>query len=80
MITNSQGQVAIRYYQPAPKAVRIGKKNYAFACSNGIPYSWSWVDAEDVNKILAQLGGCCGGKRLIFSPVSDEAGKRLGLI
>lgn len=64
MITNDQGQVALKYYQPAQvlsQATPSGK-DYVFIPRASI--SMAWVEAEDVENLLARKAGCnCGGKQ-----------------
>jgi hypothetical protein len=47
---NSQGQVALRYYQPAPTLVRAGDKDYYADVRAAI--SLAWVDPDHVAEVL----------------------------
>jgi hypothetical protein len=73
MIENAvyvDSKVAIFYYQPIPKYVKVGTKEYVFDCQHGI--SLVFVTEEEVQPMLDAIGGCCGGKRKIMylaSPV-----------
>ena len=67
----SNGKVAVRYYQPTPKYVRIGDKEYVCTVQHGV--SLLLVDESEVPALLAVEGGCCGGKRKIFSLCGQEA-------
>ena len=67
----SEGKVALRYYQPAPKYVKIGNKEYVTDVKHSV--SMLLVPEEDVPALLAHEGGCCGGKRRVFSLASQEA-------
>lgn len=71
-IRDENGKVYIRYFQPIPKYVVIGNKR-EFVCSvrNGV--SMLLVDESDVPTFLTIEGGCCGGKRKVFSLPSQEA-------
>jgi hypothetical protein len=63
------GKVALRYYQPIPKMIKVENENYFFDCQHGI--SMAFVEEKDVPKLLSFLGGCCGGKRLVISLASE---------
>ena len=65
------GKVALRYYQPIPKYVKIGNKEYV--CDVRHSVSLLLVSEEEAHALLATEGGCCGGKRKIFSLCSQEA-------
>lgn len=74
MIPNAvyhDGKVAVRYYQPVPKYVSIGKKEYVCDVRHGV--SILLVDEDEVDLLLAVEGGCCGGKRKVFSLCGQEA-------
>lgn len=63
--TNEQGQVALKYYQPQNKYIRVGgeKRNfreYMFTVGRA-GLSMAWVEPQDVETLMAMLGGgCCG--------------------
>jgi len=64
MITNENGDVAIRYYQTLPHTVGIGsnpKTEYAFVVQHNI--CLSWVKPEHVDQILGITKQCCGNNR-----------------
>lgn len=74
MIANAvyaDGKVAVRYYQPTPKYVVIGGKEYV--CSVKHHVAMLLVPEEEVPALLAYKGGCCGKQRLVFSLASQEA-------
>lgn len=74
MIDNAvyrEGMVAVRYYQPVPKYIRIGNKEYV--CSVQHSVSLLFVPEEEVGSLLSYKGGCCGGQRLVFSLASQDA-------
>jgi hypothetical protein len=65
------GKVAVRYHQPIPKYIKIGKKEYVCDVKHSV--SMLLVDEEEVPALLNFLGGCCGGKKKVFSLPSEEA-------
>ncbi len=71
MIKDASGKVYIRYFQPAPKYIRVGEKEYVATVQHAV--SMFLADEEDVPALLAAKGGCCGGQRLIFSLPVQEA-------
>lgn len=74
MIENAvyhEGKVALRYYQPVPKYVQIGDKEYV--CDVRHHVSMLLVPEEEVPALLAHEGGCCGGKRKVFSLATENA-------
>lgn len=64
-------KVAIRYYQPVPKLIQIGTKEYVTSVQHGV--SLVLVPEEEVPALLAHLGGCCGGQRRVFELASQGA-------
>lgn len=64
------GKVAIRYYQPVPKFVNVGSKQYVFSCEHGV--SLVLVDESEVPAMLEFRGGCCGHKQQVMS-LANEA-------
>lgn len=70
-IKSPEGKVYLRYYQPIPKYVQLGKREFATSVQHGI--SMLLVDEADVPAFLALEGGCCGGKRKIFGYASPNA-------
>ena len=71
MIKDENGKVYVRYFQPVPKYVRIGSKEYVCDVRHGV--SMLLVEESEVPPLLAFKGGCCGGKRLVFSLPGQEA-------
>ena len=67
----SDGKVAVRYYQPVPKYVQIGDKEYVCDVKWGV--SMLLVSESEVPALLAAEGGCCGSKRKIFALCNQEA-------
>lgn len=67
------GKVACRYYEPVPKLVKINGVDYVCSVRHGV--SLIFVDEKDVPAVLAFEGGCCGGKRKVFSLCSEHAYK-----
>lgn len=65
------GKVALRFYQPAPKYVKIGTKEYVCDVRYGV--SVLLVDEAEVPSLLAHEGGCCGGQKKVFSLCSQDA-------
>ena len=71
MIKNEDGKVFLRYYQPIPKYVKVAGKEYVCDVRYGV--SMLLVDEGEVANLLSAEGGCCGGKRKIFSLPSQDA-------
>jgi len=57
------GKVAVWYFMPQPKAIKIGEKVVVFACEHAV--SMAFVDEADVAPLLAVKGGCCGSQRQV---------------
>ena len=57
MVTNTDGKVAVKYYQPTPKRVVIGNTVYDFVYRNYV--SLAWINPEDVDKILSITNSSC---------------------
>lgn len=70
-IKNEEGKVYVRYYQPIPKYIKIGKNEYV--CDVRHSVSMLIVPEDEVQPLLDFLGGCCGGKRKVFSLPTQEA-------
>ena len=66
-----EGKVALRFHQPIPKYVRVGSKEYVCDVRHGV--SLLLVSEEEVAPLLAVEGGCCGGKKKVFSLCGQEA-------
>jgi hypothetical protein len=76
MIPNAQysdGLVFLRYYQPIPKYVKIGSREYVCNVQHGV--SMLLVTEEEVPALLDFVGGCCGGQKKVFSLASETAVK-----
>ena len=71
MIKDENGKVYVRYYQPIPKYVTVGGREYVCDVQHGV--SMLLVNEEEVPPLLSHKGGCCGGERLVFSLPSQEA-------
>jgi len=69
MVKNTDGKVAMVYYQPMPKLIKVGNKDYWFDCQHGI--SMAFVDETDVTPLLNFMGGCCGGKKKVIFLASE---------
>ncbi len=70
MIKDTEGKVVLRYYQPVPKLVKVDSMDVYFDCQHGI--SLAFVDEAVVPRLLAYLGGCCGGKRQVIFEATDS--------
>jgi hypothetical protein len=71
MIKNPDGKVYVRYHQPVPKLIKFADKNMVTDVRWGV--AMLLVEEEDVPAVLAVEGGCCGGKKKVFSLPSQEA-------
>lgn len=69
MVKNSDGKVAVIYYQPMPKRVQVNGNDIYFDCQHGL--SLAFVDESLVDQLLAFRGGCCGGKRQVIYLASE---------
>lgn len=62
MITDANGNVALKYYQTIPHVVAISDQtSYAFAVRANI--CLAWVRPDHVEKMLNKTKVCCGGNR-----------------
>ncbi len=66
-----EGKAVLRYYQPVPKYVRIADKEYVCDVRHGV--SLLFVKEDEVYALLKLEGGCCDGKKQVFSEASQEA-------
>ena len=77
-MTSEKVKVAIKHYNSNPFNVKVGYNTYAFTPRFNI--SMAWVEAEDVEKILAvstnRCRSCHGVPALRFSRASVEEIKR----
>ena len=71
MITNEQGQVAIKYYQTIPHILRTGGKEYAFVVRARL--CMAWIDASQVDKVLQIKKNCCGNNsKTVYSYANEQ--------
>lgn len=71
MIKNAQGQIAVAYYQPVPKAIQVGNVRYIFDVKRAV--SLAWVNEEHLNQILSVTKTCCGGnKNVVCRPATPS--------
>lgn len=70
-ICDENGRIYVQYYQPVPKYVQLGKKEYVCSVQHAI--SMLLADEGDVPSLLEHLGGCCGGQRKVFQLASQGA-------
>lgn len=66
---DANGNVAMKYMQPADKYVRVGGeihyREYMFkAGAAGI--SMAWIIPSDVPEVLKIMGGCCNSQAPMF--------------
>jgi len=61
MITNDNGEVAVKYYQTIPKKIHIAGTTYVFSVRNNI--SLCWIQEEHVSTVLSMTKTCCGGSK-----------------
>jgi hypothetical protein len=64
-------KVVLRFYQPVPKYVKIGTKEYVCDVRYGV--SLLFVEESEAPTLLNHIGGCCGGQKKVFSLCSDQA-------
>lgn len=74
-ITNEAGQVAIRYYQPAPVLVQKTPSGTDYYFDVRAAISLAWVKPEDVDNIIQRkrMKECCGGPRSPFDYANEAA-------
>lgn len=65
------GMVAVRYFEPSPKYVTVNGHEYVASVKRGVAIVFA--DEADVPALLAYEGGCCGGRRKVFSLCSEHA-------
>ena len=70
METNEKGEVALKYYQPQNKYVKVGGetrnyREYMFVVGRA-GLSMAWVQPQDVPELMKIIGGCCGGGGPVF--------------
>jgi len=64
MITNENGEVALRSYQTVQKLITVNGRSYVFVPQHNI--SLAWINPEDVSTVLNIKRGCCGNKNPYF--------------
>lgn len=64
MVKTKDGNVAVVYYQPIPKLVKIGEIDLYFTPQFGV--SMAFAPEEAVPPLLAFRGGCCGSSRQVI--------------
>ena len=67
----ADGKVILRFFQPAPKYVRVGDREYVASVQHGV--SLLFAEEMDVPAILGVMGGCCGGQKQAFNFASEMA-------
>lgn len=70
-IRSPEGKVYVRYFNPTPQYIKVGNKDYVCDVRHGV--SMLAVDESEVQQLLDATGGCCGGRRKIFSLPGQEA-------
>lgn len=71
MITNTEGKVAIKYYQTIPHVLQVGKREYAFVVRARL--CLSWIDPEQVSSVLKITKICCGNnRRTVYSYATEQ--------
>lgn len=67
------GKVALQYYAPIPKMIKVGESEYVTDVRHRV--SMLWADETDVQSLLDLRGGCCGRKQQMFTLASELAVK-----
>lgn len=70
-ITNPQGKIFLRYFQPIPKMVTVGNNSHVCDVRHGV--SMLLVEESEAIPLLSYLGGCCGGQKKVFSLANQAA-------
>lgn len=70
-ITDENGWVAIRHLRHVQKFVEVGNRAYVFVVRAG-SISIAFVHPDDVDRVLAIKGGCCGRSDLTAFILADE--------
>jgi hypothetical protein len=63
-VYNDGGLVSLWYYQPIPKYLKLGNKDYVFQCKFGI--AMIFVPEDEVQQFLDFKGGCCGSNHQVI--------------
>lgn len=71
MLKDENGKFYVQYFQPIPKYVKLGNKEYVCTVRYGV--SMLLVEESEVAPLLGVEGGCCGGKRKVFFLPSENA-------
>lgn len=58
MITDTEGKVALRYYQNVPRYFQVGKHEYVVSIQYNVAILFAYP--EDIDALLGLMGGCCG--------------------
>jgi hypothetical protein len=75
MIENTDGWVAIKYYQTIPHICRLGDgTEYAFAVQARI--CLAWIRPQHVNTVLHIVKVCCGGNKKTVYRLANESDVR----
>jgi len=61
MITNENGEVALRAYQTIQKYISVNGSEYVFVPQHNI--SLAWIKHKDVSAVLSIKRECCGGNK-----------------
>lgn len=77
-ITNTAGQVALKYYQPAQVLAQQTPTGAGYVFQPKANISLAWVAPDDVGNLLQRKAGCnCGGKkRQAFSYANESDVRR----
>jgi hypothetical protein len=70
MITNDNGEIAVRYSQSTQKYVSVGGIGYVFVVKYNI--SMAWIRPEHVNTVLRMTKECCGGRKHKMFTATDQ--------
>ena len=72
---NDQGWVAIKHTRLVPIQVKgANDRHYIFSIRANIPLAW--IHPDDVDRILAARGGCCGNKTKLVFFLANESDVR----
>lgn len=71
MVTNENGEVALRAYQTVQKLIKANGHNYVFVPKHNI--SLAWIKPEHVSTVLSITRNCnCGGNRNPYFRYADQ--------
>lgn len=74
--TNESGDIALKYYQPGQVLLQNNPSKREYAAITQANICMVWVDPLDVDHILAKRGGCCGGKKQLFTYANESDVRR----